>query len=104
MRFIIDKSNVFIKGEKASLIFIRDSNLLEQTHVRVTETKYSQLLISTVTHDLKSPITAIQGNLAVLPQYVSEKGNVYLKAAQIAALAFEYYIYDLVVCPYYVIV
>lgn len=100
MRFIIDKSNVLMKGEEAALLFIRDSNLLEQTHVRVTETKYSQLLISTVTHDLKSPITAIQGNLAILPPYVSDKGSLYLKAAQIAAQAFEYYIYDLVVCPF----
>ncbi len=97
LQYVIDRRTVDFKNHDASLLFIRDSTALEQAHVKITETKYSQLIISTITHDLKSPITAIQGHLAVLPPFVTEKGQAYLKAAQLTAQAFEYYIYDLVV-------
>lgn len=93
----MNKRKLIIKGEEANLISILPSTLAEQTHARITENKYSQLLISTISHDLKSPITAIQGCLGLLDQYIKPEGLEYLKAARISAIAFEYYIYDIVV-------
>jgi K+-sensing histidine kinase KdpD len=78
-------------------LLIRDSTLVEQAHAKATEVKYRQLMLSTITHDLKSPITAIQGHLFLLNDYVNESGMKFLKSAQSAALSFEYYIYDLIV-------
>ena len=83
--------------EKTFLLFITRPSLEEQAHARFTENKYSQLMISTITHDLKSPITVIESNLDLLSHYIEEKGTPYLKSLQISAQAFEYYIYDLVV-------
>ena len=97
LKYIIDKRNLFLEDEEVALLSITPSTLAEQTHAKVTESKYSQLMISTITHDLKSPIMAIQGHLSVLDNYVIDNGKQYLKAAQISAQAFEYYIYDLVV-------
>ena len=97
LKFIIDKRRVIIKEEEVNLLSILPSTLAEQTHAKVTENKYSQLLISTISHDLKSPITVIQGNLEVINQYINPEGLEHLKAAQVSATTFEYYIYDLVV-------
>ena len=86
-----------MKDDEAALLSISPTSVTEQTHAKVTESKYSQLLISTITHDLKSPITAIQGNIDALNQYISPKGKSYLSAAQISIIIFEYYVYDLIV-------
>ena len=97
LQYMIDIRKIVFKDEEVTLISINCSNAMEKTHAKVTENKYSQLIISTITHDLKSPITAIQGHLSILEQFVAEKGLKYLKAAQVSSVAFEYYIYDLVV-------
>jgi K+-sensing histidine kinase KdpD len=97
LKYVIDKTNVDIKEQDAIVLMIRESSVVEQAHTKSTEVKYKKLMLSTITHDLKSPITAIQGHLSLLPDYVTEKGLKYLRSAQAAALAFEYYIYDLVV-------
>lgn len=97
LKYLIDRTNVDINEKESIVLMIRDSTAVEQAHTKSTEVKYKKLMLSTITHDLKSPITAIQGHLSLLPDYVSEKGVKFLKSAQITALAFEYYIYDLVV-------
>lgn len=97
LKFIIDKRKMLIGNDEAFLLSISPVNITEQTHAKATENKYSQLIVATVTHDLKSPIARIQGNLDVLEQYIKEEGVIHLKAAQVAATAFEYYLYDLVV-------
>ena len=79
------------------MISILPVTLAEQTHAKVTEGKYSQLMLSTINHDLKTPLTAIQSSLMLLDQYVQPNGLEYLKTAQISTTLFEYYIYDLVV-------
>ena len=89
--------NLVVDETESSLFFILDPNLQEQTHARITESRYSQLLISTITHDLKSPITAIKGNLDILEHYITIEGKDFLLAAQISTKIFEYYIYDLIV-------
>ena len=103
LKFIVDKHQLVIKNRNASLFFIIDSSKLEQEHAKITENKYSQLIVSTITHDFKSPIAAIQGNLDALESNVDEEFIKYLKAAQIAAKNFEFYIYDLIVYIYQII-
>lgn len=95
--YIIDKRSVIFKSGDASLLFIRNTTSLEKAHTKATEEKYKQLMISTITHDLKTPISAINGSLVVLTNYVNGEGIKYLDSATIATIAFEYYIYDLIV-------
>ena len=87
---------MFINDTELSFLFILDSSLPEQAN-RINESKYSQLLISTITHDLKSPIATINSSLSVLNQFITREGIPYLKTAQICSQSFEYYIYDLIV-------
>ncbi len=100
LRYNIEKRTVSFKGVEASLLFIREATRLEQAHTKATEEKYKHQVLRTITHDLKTPLTIIKGQLSVLPTYVSEEGQKYLTAAQISTASFEYYIYDLIVRNY----
>jgi K+-sensing histidine kinase KdpD len=100
LRYSLEKRNVSFKGIDAALLFIRESTRVEQAHTKATEEKYKHQVLQTITHDLKTPLTIIKGQLAVLPNYVSEEGRTYLMAAQVSTAAFEYYIYDLIVQTY----
>ena len=100
LKFTIDKRVLLIKNKEAILYSIKDLNKEEQEHAKITESKYRQLIVSTITHDLKSTISAIIGNLNVLKDHINEKSDKYFKAAQISAMKFEYYIYDITVYLY----
>lgn len=104
LRYVIDKRSVIFKSVETSLLLIRESTSLEKFHTKATEEKYKHLMISTITHDLKTPLTVINGNLTILSNYVTAEGIKYLSAAKIATIAFEYYIYDLIVMLSYVFI
>ena len=88
LKFIIDKRSYFIGDKESSIFFITNTKAEEQTYARITENRYSQLLISTITHELKSPISAIINNLELLGLYTNKEGMNHLMAAQISAKAF----------------
>lgn len=79
------------------MLFIRDSTITERVHTKVTQEKYKNMIISTITHDMKTPVMAIKGHLDLLPQYITQGGEQFLHAAKLATSSFEYYIYDLIV-------
>ena len=97
LKFTIDKRTMLIRNKEAFLFSMTIASLTEQTHAKVTENKYSQLIVSTITHDLKSPMAVIKGNLTLLEQYIEDKGLIHLKPAKMSASTFEYYLYDLIV-------
>ena len=86
-----------INNKETILLFITEASLEDQNYARATENKYSQLLISTITHDLKSPLIILQENLFSLANHVDRDGMSYYDILKIEAKYFEYYIYDLVV-------
>lgn len=95
--YTLIKRIVNFEDQEASLIFIREPSQTEKTHMKVTEEKYKKMMISTITHDMKTPIMSVKGNLEMLFQYIANEGQDYLNAALITITAFEYYIYDLIV-------
>lgn len=97
LRFIICMQNLLINGTNTLLLFITEPSLEEQNFARTTENKYSQLLISTITHDLKTPLMVLKENLSLVSNYVSDEGINYLNMLQTELQFYEYYIYDLVV-------
>ena len=97
LRFIIYVQNLVINGNDTLLLFISEPSLEEQSYARLTENKYSQLLISTITHDLKSPLMVLQENTSLLSDHIDKDGINYLNILQTELQFFEYYIYDLVV-------
>ena len=97
LKFTIDKRTILIRNKETFLFSMTIASLTEQTHAKVTENKYSQLIVSTITHDLKSPMAVIKGNLTLLEQYIEDKGLIHLKTAKMSASTFEYYLYDLIV-------
>lgn len=95
--FIINVQNLVVNGNNTLLLFITEPSLAEQNYARVTENKYSQLLIATITHDLKSPLMVLKENTSILSNCIRKEGEEPLSLLQITVQFFEFYIYDLVV-------
>ena len=105
--FVYDKDNVsklviyiannILYGNDYLYIFITCPSLNEQKFTQVTENKYSRIMLSTISHDLKSPIMVMQGNINLLGKYVKEEGVNHYHKLESALNEFEYYIYDLIV-------
>ena len=92
-----------INGTDTVLLFITEPTLEEKNYARVTENKYSQLLISTITHDLKSPLMVLQENLSLISNHIAREGINYLNTLRTELQFYEYYIYDLVVFLNYIL-
>lgn len=82
-------------------MFILESSITQKTHAKIIERKYSHLVLSTIAHDFKTPISTVQANLDLLNAHVSEQGSSHLNIAQTTLEAFKYYIYDLIVTLLY---
>lgn len=97
LKYVMYMHTLIIDNEETYLLFLAKPTLEEQSHAKFTENKYSQLIISTITHDLKSPITIMQGNMQLLEGHVDDQGINYYNMLKISIHSFEYYIYDLIV-------
>lgn len=93
LKYSLSKKPIFFKEEEATLIIIREFSSIE----KFQENKCKELLISTMTHDIKTPLTIIQGNLALLNDFVLERGMQHFKAVFAATETLEYHLYDIIV-------
>ncbi|MDR3548284.1 MAG: hypothetical protein P4M11_08495 [Candidatus Pacebacteria bacterium] len=98
--YVVQKRLIEFKSteEEATLMLIRDPTSVEKAHMKVTEERYKSLLMSTVTHDLKTPLAEIEGQFVALDEFVRPEGEKHLIAARMATSLFRYYVYNLIVC------
>ena len=97
LKLIIFVSNDALYENDYLYVFITCPSLSEQRFAQVTENKYSRVMISTISHDLKSPLMVMQGNISLLSNYVKEEGIKHYCSLESTLNEFEYYIYDLIV-------
>jgi K+-sensing histidine kinase KdpD len=97
LQFVLDVKSIIRKNKKVTLLFLLVSDTTQQTHAKIIETKYSRLVISTIAHDLKTPVSVIQGNLYLLNNHIHKEGIPHLDAALTTLESFKHYLYDLVV-------
>ncbi|MDR3548594.1 MAG: hypothetical protein P4M11_10090 [Candidatus Pacebacteria bacterium] len=98
LSYVLQKRFVEYKPNEEDRVLIRDPTTVERTHMKITEEKYKNLLMSTITHDLKTPLAEIQGQLSALSEFVqSSDGLKHLTAAKVSVTTFRYYLYCLIV-------
>ncbi len=93
------KKSIIFKDADAIMLIIRSFNSVEAMQRRATEDRFRNVLLSTITHDIKTPLTALQNNLSMLAPHLREDGREYYSATCIATRALEYYLYDINVLP-----
>ncbi len=97
LEYTLHKKSIIFKGTDAILVIIRSFNTVETMQKRATEDRFKSVLLSTVTHDIKTPLTALQNNLSLLLPHVQAEGREYYEATSIATRVLEFYLYDIIV-------
>ncbi len=101
VKYTLTSKKIMFKKKEAQLFLIRDVTKLEQVHHRAVEEKYRGLLLSTITHDIRTPLTIIKGNIESLEEHVEKTGAGYLEAIKASANNLEYFMYDVSVCLFH---
>jgi len=97
----INLQKIFFKGEDAMLALFRPTSDIENLHRKLIEDKYRGVLLSTITHEIKTPLTIIKGNIETLKDYVSLKGMTHFNAMKISITFLEYFMHDITVFLFY---
>ena len=97
MKYAVHKKSIIFKGVDAILVIIRDFSIVENLQRKVSEEKFRSVLLSTITHDIKTPLTIIQGNLSLLANYISGDGIEYYNAVYVASETLEFFMRDIIV-------
>ena len=97
LKLVIFVSNDALYENDYLYVFITCPLLNKNKLAQITENKYSKVMLSTISHDLKSPLMIMQGNVNLLSKYIKEEGIGHYHSLEAALSEFEYYIYDLIV-------
>ena len=97
LKYTMHKKSIIFKDMDAILLIIRAFNAVENLQRKMTEEKFRSVLLSTVTHDIKTPLTVIKSNIALLQDHVCEGGKAFYNATCIATDVLEHYLRDIIV-------
>ena len=86
-----------IRQKDATVFVLSEPSDVEKIHTQLTEEKFRGVLLSTITHEIKTPLTVIQGSLKNIMPFVLPEGEEQLQGAEVAVHTLEYFIYDVIV-------
>ncbi len=102
LQYTMQKKSIIFKESDAVLLIIRAFNKVETLHQKVTEDKFRTVLLSTITHDIKTPLTVIKSNLSLLQDLVTDTGQDFYRATCVATDALEHYLRDIIVTTFFI--
>ena len=97
VKYSMSCQKVMFNGADAMLFLIRKPTNIEKMSRKLMEDKYRSVLLSTITHDIRTPLTIIKGNMEMLKDQVQAKGELFLEAIMVSITALEYFINDITV-------
>lgn len=95
MVYSLNKKFIEFQDHDGVLLMIRPYSSVEKLQKKASEEKYKELLLSTLTHDIKTPLTIMHGNLTLLSEYVNEEGQEFYKASCNSLEMLDYYMQDI---------
>ncbi|MDR3549213.1 MAG: histidine kinase dimerization/phospho-acceptor domain-containing protein [Candidatus Pacebacteria bacterium] len=97
VRYSLSCKRIVFTQLPATLFMLQACSNTERTHQRLMEERYRGVILSTVTHELKTPLTVISGNLELVQRNVREndEDRLRIEAAVQATKALKYYIHDI---------
>jgi two-component system, NarL family, capsular synthesis sensor histidine kinase RcsC len=93
MRFL----KTFYENSPAVLVVFKDFSIIKECEKAKWETKFKSVLMSTITHELRTPVNAIFGMIQLLKKYVSDDGLHYLLVSESSAHLLTSLINDILV-------
>lgn len=99
VRYTLNAKKVVFNEVNSTLFLIRDTTHAERAYRKLVEEKYRGVLLSTITHELKTPLTIMSGNLELLSascrSVITPEDQAHLEAAMLAAKSLKYYLHDI---------
>jgi len=93
IKYLLNIKKVRFNDENSTLFLIRDPTDTEKLHQILIEQKYREALLSTVTHELKTPLMTISAALDILKKDIPK--NLHIDAAIVAGKILKYYLHDI---------
>ena len=78
------------------IIVVRDISILQALNKAITEEKYKRLMISTISHEFRTPISSILTGVSLALDEVSPEGAEYLECVKASAESLQFFIEDVV--------
>ncbi len=98
VRYTLNAKKIIFNEVESTLLLIRDTSHVERAYRKIVEEKYRGVLLSTITHELKTPLTIMSANLALVhdscKNAISPDDQAHLEVAMLAAKSLKYYLYD----------
>ncbi len=94
VKYVLTSRKILFKKREAQLFLIREATDMEKVHRRIIEEKYRGVLLSTITHDIRTPLTIIRGSIESLEDHVNVNGMEYLNTLKASVNNLEYLMYD----------
>jgi signal transduction histidine kinase len=97
-RFIELKASIItFEGNRAKIISFVDCSAAQRLEKAQNENRYKTLLISTISHELRTPVNAVLGSLEILSMHLSSEFSKVLRVAKDSCDMIIYHINDLTV-------
>jgi signal transduction histidine kinase len=72
---------IIFENEMTNLYVFKDNTLIQKIEKAEAESKYKEILMTTVTHELRTPVNGIKGNLELLKDHTSQDGKIFIKVS-----------------------
>ncbi len=87
--------NITFQGQKARLISLSDCSAAQRLEKAQADSKYKTLLISTVSHEIRTPVGAVSGIIELIKEYIPKEKQDLLEIAKISCEMIVFHINDL---------
>ena len=96
----ISKKPIYFNEENMSLIAIKDISTLRQLEETKSQVKYKSMLMATISHDMRTPVNAIQAMLEMITLSTNDACKTYTTIAKGSCNLLLHLIHDILVYIY----
>ena len=96
----ITKKSIMYEETQSWLIAIKDMTLVRDLEESKSQIKYKGMLMATISHDMRAPVTSTLGMLKILQKYIPSDQMKYLEIANSSLALLLHLIHDMLVCIY----
>jgi two-component system, NarL family, capsular synthesis sensor histidine kinase RcsC len=86
LKFELKYRKIIFQQKKALMFILRDVGMLEKLLQVQKESKYKEMLMTTVTHELRTPVNGILSNVEMLREYVPQEAQIFITVSENSCL------------------
>jgi two-component system, NarL family, capsular synthesis sensor histidine kinase RcsC len=97
VNFELKYRKIVFNHKKSLMLVLRDVGMLQKLLKVQKESKYKEMLMTTVTHELRTPVNGILSNVEMLREYVPQEAQIFITVSENSCLLLINLINDILV-------